>query len=195
VLQDAFCDALLDLTRPFLRLSALVNGETPTCAQQHLVQWELEQHPRSAATDLVYFQTLVMTALDCERREAGEQGNSPPKLVTLGKAAGLGLAMKLHRAKPGAVANPDLDPDSDDNVALRAWWTLCAFDQWNAIATGVPAIVGSNITVVMPGLKHVVGDCVYRLIRKNLSATGLRTSSRLTDRLQASRTSLVALSS
>jgi len=162
-LQDAFCDAVLDFARPFLRLSALFNGETGTSTQQSLTEWELERHPRSPATDLVYFQTTVMMALDQEYR--GRLRSSPGPAL-LGKAAGLGYSLRLHLATPDSVPSPELDPDSDHNVALRAWWTLVAFDRWNAIGTGVPTIISNETAVILPGLKHIVGEGVYQLIRK-----------------------------
>ncbi|KAK0641069.1 hypothetical protein B0T16DRAFT_430990 [Cercophora newfieldiana] len=160
-LQDAFCDAFLDFTRPFLQLPGLIIGETIASAHRSLLDWELEQHPRTPATDLVYFQTTVMMALDQDRGRA----RAFPQAALIGKAAGIGLSQKLHLASPDPVPSLEFDPDSDHNVALRAWWALVSFDRWHAIATGVPVSISNDTAVVLPGLRYIVGDGAYQLIQ------------------------------
>lgn len=163
-LQDAFCEAFLDFTRPYLQLPVLVNGETTASAHRSLLEWELDEYPRTLATELVYFQTTVMMALDQDRGRA----RPFPQTVLISKARGIGVSQKLHLASPDPILSPEFDPDSDHSVALRAWWVLVAFDRWHAIATGVPTAIGNDTAVLLPGLKLIVGDGVYQLLRKSL---------------------------
>lgn len=160
-LQDAFCDAFLEFTRPSLRSPAIINGEVTASAQQSLTRWELERHPKSLATDIVHFQTTVMMAVDHDRGRNRAAQRAP----LIGKAAGVAYLLKLHQTQPEAEPGPNFDPDSDDNVALRAWWTLVAFDRWNAIGAGLPPLIHDSVTTILPGLRYIVGDAGYELIQ------------------------------
>ncbi|KAK3349289.1 hypothetical protein B0T25DRAFT_457525 [Lasiosphaeria hispida] len=163
-LQEAFCNVFLDLIHPFLPSSPHTNGDTPSSSK---LPSQLEsERQRSAVTDLVYLQTLIMMVIAADHRgtaAAKGQVAGPSKLSIIGQAAGLGFSMRLHLSQPGPVPSPELDPDSDDNVALRAWWTLVALDRWNAMGTAMPAMISQDQVVLLPGLKHIVGDAVYNL--------------------------------
>lgn len=169
-LQSAFYNALSAMVNPFLPASdSQLNGDA-FAACRLLNEWEAERLPRSAVTDLVRLQTLVMVviALDCQGIASvkGELGG-PSKAEIIGRAVGLGYSMRLHLSEVDPDANPELDPNSDDNVALRAWWVLVMLDRWNAVGTAMPTLINNDSVVVLPGLKHIVGDVVYALIRKS----------------------------
>ncbi|KAK0708123.1 hypothetical protein B0H67DRAFT_603177 [Lasiosphaeris hirsuta] len=163
-LQEAFCNVFLDLIQPFLPSSTHTNGDTPSSSKL-LSQWESERQ-RSAVTDLVYLQTLIMMVIAADHggvAAAKGQVAGPSKQSIIGQAAGLGFSMRLHLAQPDPVPSPELDPDSDDNVALRAWWSLIALDRWNAIGTAMPTMISQGQVVLLVGLRHIMGDAVYSL--------------------------------
>ena len=167
-LQEAFCTAFLDLLQPFLPSASQTDGEIPA-SYHSLSQWESEGHQPSSVTNLVFLQTLVMIAIDLDHKggaAAKEQLGGTLKLMILGKAAGLGYAMRLHLAAPDPIPGPELDPDSDANVMLRAWWMLVVLDRWNAIGTGSPAVINNDMLMILPGLRYIMGDVVYQLISK-----------------------------
>lgn len=171
-LQNAFHQAFFAIVRPFLSNVNVHATGNPLIASQLLSQWEAEGGQRSIATDLVRLQTLVMMiiAADCQATPAlrGQPRGAalPWKAEVLGKAVGLGYAMRLHLREVEPLDSPELDPNSDDNVALRAWWVLVMLDRWNAVGTATPLLVGEHNVVILPGLSHIVGDVVLALIRK-----------------------------
>jgi len=94
------------------------------------------------------------------------QLNNPSKLTLLGKAAALGAFMKLYSSTPDVEPAPGVDADSDDKVALRAWWTLIALDRWNATGSAMPQLITQRSAVIYPGLKHIIGDAAFLFARK-----------------------------
>jgi hypothetical protein len=169
-LQSAFYNAFFSMLIPFLPASTDQISGDPLTAGRLLSEWEAEGRPRSSATDLVRLQTLVMLAIaaDCQGVAAvkGHLGG-PSKAEILGRAVGLGYSMRLYLREVESAASPELDPNSDDNVALRAWWVLVMLDRWNAVGTATPTLINNDSVVVLPGLRHIVGDVVFALIRKS----------------------------
>ncbi|KAK4130944.1 hypothetical protein BT67DRAFT_409669 [Trichocladium antarcticum] len=167
-LQSAFYNALSAMVKPFLPGPENQASGHVFAACRQLNEWEAERLPRSAATDLVRLQTLVMViiALDGQGIASvkGELGG-PSKAEIIGRAVGLAYSMRLHLRQVDPDASPELDPNSDDNVALRAWWVLVMLDRWNAIGTATPTLINNESVVTLPGLKHIVGDVVYALIQ------------------------------
>ncbi|KAJ4392786.1 Glucose-responsive transcription factor [Neurospora sp. IMI 360204] len=137
VLQEAFYHALFAMLNPMLPESA--GRENCNSLTSHGLLNEWDSQPRtmsSPVADLVCLQTLIMLIIEADyggiSAVKGQRGG-PKKLSLLGEAVGLGYIMKLHLASPPDVnPNMDLDPDSEKNIALRAWWTLVALDRWNA---------------------------------------------------------------
>ncbi len=156
------------MVKPFLPDSNSETNEDPATTCRLLSEWEAERKPRSAVTDLVRFQTLVMTliAVDCHGI-ASVKGvlGGPSKSEILGRAVGLGFSMKLYLREIDPDPNPELDPNSDDNVALRAWWVLVMLDRWNAVSTATPLLISNDNVVDRPGLLHIAGDVVLCLTR------------------------------
>ncbi len=170
-LQNAFYNAFYSMVKPFLPDSGSETDDDPATTCRLLSEWEAERKPRSAVTDLVRLQTLVMAivAVDCHgiASAKGELGG-PSKTEILGRAVGLGFSMKLYLREVDPDPNPDMDPNSDDNVALRAWWVLVMLDRWNAVSTATPLLISNDNVVDRPGLQHIAGDVVFCLIRKYL---------------------------
>jgi hypothetical protein len=141
----------------------------PATTCRLLSEWEAERKPRSPVTDLVRFQTLVMAliSVDCHGISfAKDQLGGPSKAEILGRAVGLGYSMRIHLRVIDPEPSPDMDPNSDDNVALRAWWVLVMLDRWNAVGMATPTLIGNDNIVTQPGLKHIVGEVVFTFIRK-----------------------------
>lgn len=170
-LQDAFCGAFLELTRPFTPHPSGDNGQRVS-TDQLLADWESDRRrwPWSSALGLVYFQTLVMMALNCGHHgvaEPSRQSRDAWESGCLGKAVGLGLSMRLHLATPNLGEGPEPNLESDDNVALRAWWALVVFDRWNAISMGKPLFISPDTAVLPPDMRSLIGEGGHCFIRKH----------------------------
>jgi hypothetical protein len=182
-LQRAFCNSFFAMLKPFVSDAGReMEGDTAT-AWRLLGEWEAAGRRRgSAVTDLVRLQTLVMAliAVDCQgiASTKGQLGR-PAKPEILGRAAGLGYAMKLYTRQVDLDPNPELDPNSDDNVALRSWWVLVMLDRWNAAGAATPPVISNESVEVLPGLKHIVGEVVFTLIRKSPSHIPILSSQHL----------------
>lgn len=169
-LQDAFCSALLGLVLVFSPQSGAgvqENGDSPPSTQQLLSQYESEQFDRSRENDIVYFQTLAMAAIRSGTLGPLEREHEPDLAAIVGKAVGAGVSLRLFEMVPDPAPSQGLDVDSDDNVALRAWWTLVVFTQWNSISRSVPVLIDQDTAVILPGLRYITGDPVYHLARKS----------------------------
>ncbi|KAK4153067.1 glucose transport transcription regulator RGT1 [Chaetomidium leptoderma] len=167
-LQNAFYNAFFSMVKPFLSdPGSEVDGDPATTCRL-LSDWEAERKPGSPVTDLVRLQTLVMAliSIDCHGiASAKGQLGGASKTDILGRAVGLGYSMKIHLRSIDSDPNPELDPNSDDNVALRAWWVLVMLDRWNAVGLGMPTLISNDNVVVPPGLEHIAGEVVFMLIR------------------------------
>ncbi|KAK4234471.1 glucose transport transcription regulator RGT1 [Achaetomium macrosporum] len=167
-LQTAFYTAFLCMVGRFLPESANQANGDPATACRQLSDWEAEPKPDSAVTNLLRLQTLVMAliAVDCHGLSSikGELGG-PSKAEILARAVGLGYSMKLYAREIDPNPNPELDPNSDDNVALRTWYVLVMLDRWNAVGMAAPVMINNDSVLILAGLKHVVGDVVFNLIR------------------------------
>ncbi|AEO64339.1 uncharacterized protein THITE_2037048 [Thermothielavioides terrestris NRRL 8126] len=167
-IQSAFHNAFLAMVNPFLPASdSQANGD-PATACRLLSEWEAgHKAAGSTITDLVRLQTLIMAAIavDCHgiAYSQGQLGGLS-KAEILGRAVGLAYSMKLFARQVDLEPNPELDPNSDDNVALRAWWVLIMLDRWNAAGMGMPALISNDSVAVDPGLRLVAGEVVFSLI-------------------------------
>ncbi|KAL2171235.1 hypothetical protein VTG60DRAFT_3341 [Thermothelomyces hinnuleus] len=167
-LQNAFYNAFFSMVKHFLPgPTGQVDGD-PAITWRLLTEWEAECKPRSSVTDLVRLQTLIMAAISVDFHglaPAKAQLLAPSKAEILGRAVGLGYSMDIYRWPVDPDPNSELDLNSDDNVALRAWWVLVMLDRWHALAMAKPPLIADQAGVARPGLKHIVGEAVYALIR------------------------------
>jgi len=167
-LQNAFYNAFFSMIKHFLPDSDSQLDGDPAITWRLLTEWEAEGKPRSSVTDTVRLQTLVMAAISVDFHGATStkvQISGPSKTEILGRAVGLGYSMNLYRRQIDPDPSSELDPNSDDNVALRAWWVLVMLDRWNALGMAKPPLVADQLAMAQPGLKHIAGDVVYALIR------------------------------
>lgn len=163
-LREAFLEAFYAALKHTQGLPVGTAGDSRT-ANKLLTEWETEGNSRSFRTDLVHLQTLLLMAIETDSHGPlsvkGYHGG-PPKTSFIGRALALAYSMGLH----GIVVDEELDEDMEDKVALRAWWSLVMMDRWNSIGAAIPAQIPIDTVVVLPGLKPIMGDGPYALIRK-----------------------------
>lgn len=123
-----------------------------------LSSWESGDAPPSQATNIVHAQALLLLLIDADWRGS----STLPAL--LGRAVSLASTMKLWRY---AAPQPGSDPDSDDNLGMRIWWSLVLMDRWHAVGTGSPVMIPDTSVVMPPGLDSVLGETCARLLRKS----------------------------
>lgn len=122
-----------------------------------LSDWENSDAPRSQTINIVHAQALLLLIIDAEWR------GSPTLPALLARAIALANTMSLWR--PAAI-QPGSDPDSDENLCIRIWWSLVLMDRWHAVGTGKPVQIPDGSVVVSSGLEAVIGEPCYHLIRK-----------------------------
>ncbi|KAK3292510.1 uncharacterized protein B0H64DRAFT_229828 [Chaetomium fimeti] len=174
VLQNAFYKGFFSMMKHFLPDASSQMDSDPATTWRLLNEWEAEGEPRSSVTNIVRLQTQVMVliSVDCFSIASGKGlVAGPTKAEILGRAVGLGYSMRVHSRTVDPNPNPELDPDSDDNVALRAWWVLIMLDRWHALGMARPALIARELVVPRPGLEHIVGEAVYALIRASYVLT------------------------
>jgi hypothetical protein len=98
---------------------------------------------------------------------AQEPGHRP-KSPFLGAAIDLARSMRLRLAQADHAAIDQSDPDSDDKVAIRAWWTLVMLDRWRSIGTADETMIHNDSVVIVAGLRSVFGEAGYSLIRESI---------------------------
>ncbi|KAH6842787.1 hypothetical protein B0I37DRAFT_203708 [Chaetomium sp. MPI-CAGE-AT-0009] len=173
-LQNAFYNGLFSMMKHFLPDPSGQMDSDPAATWRLLNEWDAERKPRSSVTDIVRLQTLIMAmiSVDCFSI-ASAKGllGGPANLEILSRAVGLGYSMGLHSRIADPDPSPGLDPDSDDNVALRAWWVLVMLDRWHALGMATPPVIARDVAVPQPGLEHIVREAVYALIRASYTVT------------------------
>ena len=154
---------------PFLPSPESQPYGSPSTARRLLSSWEEECIPRTATTDLVRLLTLIMLGighdLDGIPAVKGQLGG-PSKAEMVGRAVGLAHSMNLRVKAAKLDASSPLDPDTDSNWAVRAWWVLVMLDRWTALGAATPALIDNDSAVIVPALKQLVGEVVYHLIRE-----------------------------
>lgn len=127
-------------------------------ANSLLSDWESSDSPRSPAINIVHAQALLLLAIDADWR------GSPTVSSILGRAVALANTMRLWKLTTILHGS---EPDSDENLCMRIWWSLVLMDRWHAVGTGKPVLISDASVVIPPGLESVVGDSCYYLIRKS----------------------------
>ncbi len=171
LLRNAFYEALQAAVRSF----SLPNGSQFQLPENirgvaHMIvesQFEVASS-RSLATNMTYLQTMLLLAIHAGNQPSGPRNQGgPSRSLWLGSAVGLAYSMKLHlhNQPEKGVEN---DPDSDEKLARRIWWTLVIMDRWHASSTSSPLLIPDESVVVYPEDQNVLGEYVYHLARKFL---------------------------
>ncbi|KAI1208589.1 uncharacterized protein F4807DRAFT_142060 [Annulohypoxylon truncatum] len=167
-LRDAFVEALYLSMQSFVSVPGLYTTADIGSVTRMIAEWESDSTPRTPVMNLVHLQTLILTALMTDNYDVpslkGEHGG-PAKASILGRAVGLAYTMRLHVSGLETTLDGQLEPDSSENIAIRAWWTLIMLDRWNAISTASPLFIPNDSVVILPSLSSVLGDNVYHLAR------------------------------
>ncbi|KAK8855795.1 transcriptional regulatory protein [Apiospora arundinis] len=165
-LRDAFIEALHGAMQTFPSFTGPYASGDMVNATRMITEWEVDVSKRPYVTNLVHLQTLILIAIATDNYGPGslkgEHGGAA-KASILGRAVGLAYSMRLHVAQVDQAQ--DLDLDSDENVAVRAWWTLVSLDRWNAISTASPLLIPNDSVVILPGLSSLLGENGYHLVR------------------------------
>ncbi|KAL2069887.1 hypothetical protein VTL71DRAFT_14566 [Oculimacula yallundae] len=171
-LREAFHEALLAAVRSHPSPTPY-NSEPPSPrrAAQFLALTDLESSSIQAfSTNIVYLQTMLLLATEAENRPPstpGHEGQSRSRSAWLGGAVGVAYSMKLHLHKPSTNSTEN-DPDSDENLARRIWWTLVIMDRWHASSTASPSLIPDSSVVVYPEDQALLGDDLYQLARLSI---------------------------
>lgn len=91
--------------------------------------------------------------------------SGPSPSVLLGSAVGLAYSLKLHFHKHSEEM-AESDPDSDDKLGRRIWWSLVIMDRWHASSTSSPILIPDGSVVVYPEDQALLGESLYQLARK-----------------------------
>ncbi|KAI1770354.1 hypothetical protein F4818DRAFT_268040 [Hypoxylon cercidicola] len=168
LLRDAFVEALYGTMQSFVSVPGLYTNGDIGSATRLVTDWESDSIPRTSVMNLVHLQTLILIAISTDNYGPpslkGEHGG-PSKASILGRAVGLAYSMRLHVSGVEATVDFQLEPDSSENIAIRAWWTLVMLDRWNAIGTASPLFIPNDSVVILPGLNSILGENVYHLAR------------------------------
>ncbi|KAI1134111.1 hypothetical protein F5Y05DRAFT_244598 [Hypoxylon sp. FL0543] len=168
LLRDAFVEALYLTMQSFVSVPGLYTHIDLGSITRMVTDWETDPVSRSPVMNLVHLQTLVLIAIATDNYSIpslrGEHGG-PSKASLLGRAVGLAYSMRLHVSSVETSVDAQLEPDSDKNIAIRAWWTLIMLDRWNAISTASPLFIPNDSVVILPSLNSILGEQVYHLAR------------------------------
>ncbi len=168
-LRDAFVEALYGTMQSFVSVPGLYTNGDISSASRLITEWESDLSPRTPIMNLVHLQTLILTAITTDNYGPsslkGEHGGASKPSV-LGRAVGLAYSMRLHVPRSETTPDAELDLESDENVATRAWWTLVMLDRWNAISTSSPLFIPNDSVVIVPSLSTLLGEGVYHLARE-----------------------------
>ncbi|KAI8674837.1 Zn(2)-C6 fungal-type domain-containing protein [Fusarium keratoplasticum] len=145
--QTAFVNALPAVTS---------SGGDTKLASALLNEWESNEASHTQATNIVHAQALLLLIIDADWR------SSPTLPFLLARAVALANSMKLWRYTPMESAS---EPDSDDQLCVRIWWSLILMDRWYAAGTGKPAQIPDSSVVAPPGLENMLGEVCFYLVR------------------------------
>lgn len=147
------------LKAAFSMALTLVGSDSSEAAEQAsalLIEVEASDGPRNRMADIVHAQTLLLLMIDAEWRA------SATFTYLLGRAVALANNMKLWRA----TVVESTEPDSDDQLSTRIWWSLILLDRWHAAGTGKPVQIPDSSVVAGPGLPALLGDTCFHLTRE-----------------------------
>ena len=126
----------------------------------------LEDAPsRPLWLNIIYLQTMLLLAIEVENNALchpkAQSGHS--RSVWISNTIGLAYSIKLFLYKPDRLK--DMDPDTDEKVARRIWWSLFVMDRWNSASTSSPALIPDTASVLYPDDLPLLGDVLWNLAR------------------------------
>ncbi|PQE17697.1 C6 finger domain-containing protein [Rutstroemia sp. NJR-2017a BVV2] len=166
--RDAFFEALYAAIRTFPSATPLEPRNTKQAI--NLMTTALYDNPsvRSPTTNLIYLQTMMLLAIEAGNRPydlSREDATHTPS-PWLGTSVGFAYSMRLHIHKNLDKSNND--PDSDDKLARRVWWSLIVMDRWHAAITTSPVLIPETTAQIYPEDRPVLGEAFYFLARLSI---------------------------
>lgn len=119
---------------------------------------------RTISTNLILLQTKMLLAVEAE---AHVNRPGPSRSALLGSAVGLAYALKLHVHKQSEEA-VESDPDSDDKLGRRLWWSLVIMDRWHSSSMSSPVLIPDSSVVLFPADQSLLGESLFQLTREFL---------------------------
>lgn len=170
VLKDAFYESLYAAAQSFSASNAPAAEYRGAKKAAKILALQLDGSTTSTfSTNMVYLQTLLLMAIEADRRGPLPEGQTgATQSVWLGAAVGLAYSMKLHVHKP-VDKQSESDSDSEDKLERRIWWSLVVMDRWHAAGTSSPLLIPDGSVIVYPEDQALLGDNLYHLARESLN--------------------------
>ena len=112
---------------------------------------------RSQTERIVHAQTLMLLLIDADWRGSV----TLPSL--LARSVALAGQMQLWRY---TAIDPESDPDSEDNLLIRIWWSIVLMDRFHAVGTSKPTMIQDHSVVIPHGVHNIIGETCFYLLRK-----------------------------
>lgn len=122
---------------------------------------------RSTAVNLVYLQTMMLMALECDKRGPfnGTSDFGPPRSMWLGAAVGLAYDLRLYMVVE-REHYVTADVDSDEHIGRRAWWVLVMLDRWHSVSISRPIMIPDSSVFTIPEDQALLGEVAYPMSRE-----------------------------
>ncbi|TAQ89346.1 hypothetical protein B7494_g2339 [Chlorociboria aeruginascens] len=170
-LKEAFLESLNAAVRSFSAPNIAQRERQGTKRVAQLVLAAHFDNPavRNISTNLFYLQMMLFMAIEADNYglSTTHAQVGPPKSAWLGSAVGLAYNMQLHLHKQPDKGSED-DPDSDDKLARRIWWSLVIMDRWHASSLSSPLLIPDSSVIVYPEDQTLLGDVLYHLARLSI---------------------------
>jgi hypothetical protein len=114
---------------------------------------------------LVHLQINLLLAIATET-QSGKSQVGPPTSFWLGSAVGLAYFLKIYLYKQPEPSTAN-DPDSEDKLARRLWWSLVAMDRWHSSSTSIPLLIPDSSVVLHPDDQVLLGDPLWNFARRS----------------------------
>ncbi|KAI9054546.1 hypothetical protein LZ554_001702 [Drepanopeziza brunnea f. sp. 'monogermtubi'] len=171
-LREAFYEALHAAVRSYPSPNQHRDEQvsSPKAAQLIALSSQIESgSARSFPLNIIYLQTMLLMAVEAGNRSSSISGSKGAlsQSVWLGSAVGLAYSMKLHLHKKRDMKTEN-DPDADDELGRRLWWSLVIMDRWHASSTSSPVLIPDSSVVVYPEDQALLGEHIYHLARLSI---------------------------
>lgn len=128
--------------------------------QEYRLQLEETHVPKSSTATLVSFQILTLLAIESNNRQSSAISG---QTAWLANAIAMAYDLKLQSYTPPRGD----DPDSDERLLRKIWWSLVIMDSWYAASVAAPHMIPEDVYVVFASEKPDLGEHLYHLIRKH----------------------------
>ncbi|KAG9228822.1 hypothetical protein BJ875DRAFT_489498 [Amylocarpus encephaloides] len=162
-LKDAFFESLHAAVQSFNSSAKQPLGhQSVKKAAQLIVMAQFEvASARPMSFNLIYLQTMLLMAIAAENHAWTVQSGLS-RSVWISSAVSLAYDLKLHKQGLGQAVTSD--PDSEENLTRRLWWSAVVMDRWHASSISCPLLIPDESVVFHPEDQVVLRD-VYHVAR------------------------------